>query len=706
MRLHYEPHKLDDLPAVIKSLGNLTFSRKRKKTKYFELPCAFDIETSSWRDGNGEKRACMYVWQFGICGHVFMGRTWKEFINFYNELIELLCVTPEFCLIVYVHNLSYEFQFMRKWFTWSKVFALKSRTPVYARTVEGVEFRCSYILSGYSLAKLADQLQIYHVRKRTGDLDYRQIRNSKTPLTPEEIGYCVNDVLLVMAYIDERITTDGSIGKIPLTKTGYVRRYCKNQCFYDAGKPRKKDYKRVRYHDMISRLTIEPDEYTELKEAFSGGFTHASAFYSGVTVSDVTSYDFTSSYPYVMVSEQFPMSKGKRVKITSADQFFDYIKYYSCMFRADFYGIRDTFPYDHYISHSKCRNIENPVRDNGRIVSADHLQITLTEKDFLIIRKTYTWDKMVISSMYVYERGYLPTDFVKSILKLYADKTTLKGVPGKEAEYLSSKEMVNACYGMMVTDILQEENEYRYDMWLPSSLPEIEPALNTYNSSYGRFLYYPWGVWVTAYARYNLWTGIYELGEDYVYSDTDSIKAVHMDDHMEYIHEYNARVKRKLEKACKVHKIPLEMTEPQTIKGDKKPLGVWDFDGHYTRFKTLGAKRYMTDVDGDINITVSGLNKRVTVPFICDGWRINLQDKTPVNDPFEEFRTSLYVPGEYTGKMTHTYIDEPCRGKITDYLGNTARYDERSIIHLENADYSLSIAEEYLSYLKGMEDMQ
>lgn len=705
MHLHYEPHKLEDLPAVIKSLSDIKFARRKKKIKYFELPCAFDIETSSWRDEKGEKRACMYVWQFGICGHVFMGRTWQEFLTFYNQLIELLCVTPKFCLIVYVHNLSYEFQFMRKWFSWEKVFAIKSRVPVYARTVEGVEFRCSYILSGYSLAKLADQLQTYQIHKRVGDLDYRKIRNSKTPLSPEEVGYCVNDVLVVMAYIDERIKADGSIGKIPLTKTGYVRKYCKNQCFYTEGKPRKKDYKRVRYHDMISRLTIEPDEYIELKEVFSGGYTHASAFYSGVTVNDVTSYDFTSSYPYVMVSEQFPMTKGVKVKITSSEQFYDYIKYYACMFRADFYGIRDTFIYDHYISHSKCRNVENAVRDNGRIVSADHLQITLTEKDFLIIRKTYEWDKLVISSMYVYERGYLPTDFVKSILKLYADKSTLKNVPGKEVEYLASKEMVNACYGMICTDILQENNPYENDMWLPSSLPDLESALNIYNNSYGRFLYYPWGCWVTSASRYNLWTGIYELGEDYVYSDTDSIKAVNMDKHMDYINKYNERVKRKLERACKVHGIPIEMTEPKTIKGEKKPLGVWDYDGHFDRFRTLGAKRYMVDIDGDINITVSGLNKHTTVPYLCDGWRINLKDKTPVNDPFETFKTSLYVPGDYTGKMTHTYIDETCKGTITDYMGNKARYYEKSIIHLENADYSLSVAEEYLSYLQGLEEM-
>ena len=44
-------------------------------------------------------------------------------------------------------------------------------------------------------------------------------------------------------------------------------------------------------------------------------------------------------------------------------------------------------------------------------------------------------------------------DFVKLILKLYSDKTTLKGVPGQEEYYLQSKKLLNSCYGMCATNI-------------------------------------------------------------------------------------------------------------------------------------------------------------------------------------------------------------------------------------------------------------
>ena len=34
---------------------------KNSKLKYYNIPCSFDIETSSFYEGD-EKRACMYLW--------------------------------------------------------------------------------------------------------------------------------------------------------------------------------------------------------------------------------------------------------------------------------------------------------------------------------------------------------------------------------------------------------------------------------------------------------------------------------------------------------------------------------------------------------------------------------------------------------------------------------------------------------------------
>lgn len=703
LQLESKPYNYKDFEKIIKpEITGYKLSRKKNDCKYYEVPCAFDIETSSWYE-NGKKKACMYVWQFGINGHVFMGRTWREFIKMLKVCREILKL-HEYRLVCYTHNLSYEFQFMRKWFVWDTVFSVKSRTPVYAVCNLGIEFRCSYILSGYSLANLANQLSSHVIKKMVGDLDYKLVRNSKTPLSETEIGYCVNDVLIVMAYIQEKIEADGSIAKIPLTKTGYVRKYCRNACLYPGGKATRHTFQKKDYFSFIHALNLEPEEYRTLKRAFSGGFTHASAMFSGCLVDDVTSYDFTSSYPYVMISEQFPMSKGEHITITSKDEFYENIRLYACMFDVEFENIEDTFIYEHYISSSRCFIKEKYTADNGRIVNASRIKLTVTENDFLIIKRTYKWDSMTISNFWRYKKGYLPTNLVKSILKLYSDKTTLKGVEGKEAEYLNSKEMVNACYGMMVTDIIRKEIKYGED-WLPETMPDIVESIDAYNTSFGRFLFYPWGVWVTSYARRNLWTGILEFAEDYVYSDTDSIKAVNITGHMDYINTYNSGVRKKLMQACMYHDIDVSMTEPETIRGDKKPLGVWDYDGHYTRFKTLGAKRYMVETDRGVNITVAGLNKRQTAPYLCDGWFTDIQSEQEHNSPFERFSNNLYVPAEHTGKSTHTYIDKPIRGRVTDYLGNTAPYYEKTCVHMEEAEYSLSLSQDYIEYILSIQEV-
>lgn len=703
-------YKPDEIKQVLKMVRpNFRFSYSNKKTKYFNVPCSFDIETTSFfrPTGNGEqeKVAIMYEWTFGIYGAVIVGREWSEFVSLIDTLVTELKLTQGTRLCVYVHNLGYEFQFMRKWFEWAKVFSIENRKPIYALTTSGIEFRCSFLLSGYSLETLGDDLQTFKVRKLVGSLDYDKPRHKGTELTLKEIAYCVNDVRVVMAYIAERIEQDGEISKIPMTKTGYVRNYCRNSCFYEPGVSRKKSFKRARYMDIMKGLRLTPDEYKQLKRAFQGGFTHANPFYSGKVVQDVTSYDFTSSYPCVMLAEQFPMGSSERVEITSREQFERNLKLYCCLFDVEFIGLQSQLWFENYLSISRCWGVKTAVVNNGRVVSAAHLFTTVTEQDYMIIRKFYTWDKIKVGNFRRYKKDYLPSDFVRAILKLYRDKTTLKEVDGMEIEYLKSKEMLNACYGMAVTDIVRPEIIYSGDEWKEPETPDIEKAIKEYNGNRGRFLFYPWGVWVTAYARRNLFTGIIEFGTDYVYSDTDSVKVRNADKHRAYLDDYNRKIRLQLYRAMDYHGIDRNAIEPETKDGKKKCLGVWDFDGHYSRFKTLGAKRYMVEYSNDernkpknrghVNLTVSGLKKQVCIPWMLSRWG--------ADGVFEHFTDDLDIPPEYTGKMTHTYIDEPRSGVLVDYTGKPGEYLELSAVHLEKADYSLSIAREYADYLRGVQ---
>lgn len=441
-------HSPNDIYKVLDIISD-DFNSISENTKYktINLPISFDIETSSFYDTNGNKTAIMYEWSLCIDGLVLIGRTWDEFLEVLDVMINEWDISVMNRLVIYVHNLSFEFQFIQHLFKWNKVFAISQRKPIYAMTTTGIIFRCSYLLSGYSLFKLAENLTTVDIKKMVGDLDYKLIRHSKTELTQEELGYCVNDVKIVVAYILERMEKDGNILKIPNTKTGYVRRYCKENCFFDDVGFRYKSRKYQNYRLMMEGLSLDPDEYQQLIRAFSGGFTHANPMYSNRLCYDIGSDDLTSSYPTVMVSERYPMSKGELVQITSIKDFFNNLKLYCCIFDIQFIGLEPRVYFDNYISESKTWGGVNIISQNGRVVSADSLYTTITDVDFSIIQRFYKWKSMKIGCFRRYKRGYLPTDLIKSVLQLYKDKTELKGVMGKEAEYLNAKEQVNSAYG-------------------------------------------------------------------------------------------------------------------------------------------------------------------------------------------------------------------------------------------------------------------
>ena len=691
-RTLYRYDQLQDVLDIVRK--HFKFSWCNKKLKYYDVPCSFDIEASSFYTDSGLKASCMYVWSFCIYGLVIVGRTWDEWLHLCSDLVEILDLSDEKRLIIYVHNLSYDFQFFRHWLDWKTVFSLDVRKPLYALTWSGLEFRCSYLLSGYNLEHLGKNLKTYYVRKMVGDLDYRKIRTPATPLTKREWRYVSNDVRVVVAYIMETIAQDGGISKIPLTKTGYVRTYMRNRCFYTPGVPRKKDFKRLRYKEFISKITMDPDEYLQLKRGFQGGFTHGNPYYAKLLQYGVDSDDLTSSYPTELIADPYPMSAAEKVTIHSKAELEENCKLYCCLFDVEFTGLEPKIWYENYISLSRCFYKENVTVQNGRVVKADCIRTTITEQDYFIIDKFYKWKGIRVSNFRRYYKDYLPKEIILGVLHLYEQKTVLKGVVGKETEYMLLKGMLNSVYGMMVTDPLRDEIPYTDD-WGKKKKPELEAAIEKYNNSPGRFNAYQWGVWCTAYARRNLFTAILALGEDYRYSDTDSVKYVNREKHLEYFKEYNKRITAQLEKALDYYDIPHDKIRPKNQKGEEKPLGVWDYEGRYQVFKTLGAKRYIGMKHYKPEMTVAGIRK-VSLPYLVENYgKYKLMSK---------FDDQLYIPADKTGKLSHVYLDSEMHGVVTDYLGNDYEYYEKSGVHMEPQDYTLKMSADYVDYITGLRE--
>lgn len=721
-----------------------------KNIEYLNIPVTLDIETSSTYI-NSEKFATMYLWGFGFNGSSIIGRTWDEFEILLSQLREELGLSDKRILIIYIQNLGYEFQWIRKRIKWAtkpnsdsaKVFAMKERRPIYAVAEGGIEFKCSYFLSNYSLAYIgAELLKKYPVQKAVGDLDYSLVRHSETPLTDAEKWYQVKDLQVVMSYIQEKIEFDGDITQIPLTNTGYVRRYCRNWCFTNGENDDSQLTKKIKakYHTLMKSLSIITErEYNQLKQAFAGGFTHAGVKHSMRILKRVYSKDEASAYPGSMVSDYYPMSASIYIGDVTLEKLQFYLQHYCCLFTATLYDVYPEFPYENYISLSHCSEIENAVTNNGRVASADMLTTTITELDWDIITKAYNsdWSKCEIKGLRIYQRDYLPKSFILAVLNLYSNKTTLKGIDEKLTEYMVSKNMINASFGMTVTAIVRALITYSNE-WDKEN-EDIVSQLTDYNKNYNRFLFYPWGVWITAHARHNLWDAIFELNDDYVYSDTDSVKYLNPEIHEKFFTNYNVNMKLKLLKMCSHYDIPFEMCQPKTKDGKKKLIGVWEDDGVYEIFKTIGAKRYLYCYEkGDLSFTISGVNKHYGVPYLLHHYTdlksdeyydlfklayspdsrlykeskealekvrgLYLSNKLSYDKIFEAFNEGLYFPKEATGKQTITYIDNPTCAKVTDYLGNKKVCFEWSSVHMEPQDYSMSRMQEYLDFVFGFTD--
>ena len=657
-------------------------SRSSKGEKYYDVPFSFDIETTNTYNELGQKIGFLYIWQFGVCGHVVTGRTWPEFVQLLNILHKVL---NEATVVIFDENLAYEFQFLRKWIPVDRIFAFKERKPIYFYS-GNIKFACSYILTGKSLEKIGNDLNKYKVRKRVENLDYSLVRHSGTPLSEEELSYCYDDVRVLNAFIAEKIERGENICYIPNTKTAYARQYMRRKTLPDDDPKRMWSYKNVILRETIT----DSHEYLLGRKAFQGGFTHARAQTSGELLKNVMSKDINSSYPTVMCCKKYPCGAGVRIDIGSVEEVYKLADKYCLLLHIRIRKLRSSTTTENILGRSNIFELDkDTIFNNGRVVDSDNIEIALTETDFIYLLKFYKYESIEFIECYRFYKTYLPKAFVEGVLELYETKTKLKNVEGNEIDYQLSKEQLNSMFGMCCTSIIRPE--YRYNgEWIPPepyTHTEIMEKLAQYNKSWNRFLYYYWGVWITSFARARLFEGILELGSDFAYADTDSLKYLNPEQHEEYFEKDNELITEELNKACKFLGIAPEKIRPKTKDGIEKPLGVWETDAVYSQFKTLGAKRYIYyDEKGKFSITIAGL------PTSCS-------DYIEKHGAFKFFKTGMYIPPEESGKLCYTYCDTEIKGTITDYLGNEGEYHELSFSHLEPTDFTLSIAPTYQAFI-------
>lgn len=661
-----------------------------KREKYDNTIYTFDIETTSFLvlDGyihssidykdfdekeqeNVISMATMYIWMLSVNDTVYYGRSWDEFLDFIKTLDSN---DPNITKIIYVHNLAFEFQFLKGVLEFDKVLARKARKPFKAKLKDfNIEFRCSYLMSNCSLEKLADVYNL-PVKKQVGSLDYTKLRHSKTLLTEQELKYCEYDCLVVYEYIKVELKTYLYLQKIPLTSTGHVRRELKEKIT--------KDY---HYKRLVKKASnINPHVYNMLIKSFMGGYTHANYTFTGDIIDNVESYDFTSSYPYVLVSEKYPATEFKRCKVEKIEDIFENFAY---LLHVKFYNVKSKY-YNNFISSSKCLKIKNAEYDNGRLYKAEEIEIILTDVDFKFLIKAYKIGKIEFIESYKSIYDYLPKLYINFILDKYVLKTQYKNVEGKEIEYQLEKGKFNALYGMCVTNNIKDKVDFINGVWSETPLTNEEIIEALLEERKKCFLEFSWGVWCTAWARKNLLENVIKLDKDVIYCDTDSIKLTKYAN-LKVIEDYNKTVIEKITRVSDMLNIDISKYKPKDKDGIEHLLGVFDHDASYKKFITLGAKKYAfikknkKTGNDEIGITVAGVPKKAKEAL----------------KRLEDFTDDYLFRYEDTGKMLIDYNDDQQPIELTDYNGIKYLVTDKTSACLLPTTYKLGIAEEYVEFI-------
>ena len=609
-------------------LGKIMYTKKPLKEPVLVNDCIIMLDTeTSKKEPNTVCENYVVAWTISI--RAFHQNICTLYGNRPSECIDcisrIMSAMPGNITYMYIYNLSYDWVFLRKFLIREydipkKQLNTKSHYPIYIEFENGLILRDALCLAQRKLEKWAKDLGVEH-QKAVGKWDYDALRGQDHIFTEDELTYIENDTLAGVECLDVmQETLRKQIYNMPWTATGI---------------PREEVQKRGKEHiahDDFTRKALDYIQQEQMQHVFHGGYTHGNRYYYNETIrGQIDCYDFASSYPYVMLSEKFPAEKFTPMPDKDMDSILrDQENAYYFLLIGVGVELADHLQPMPALQFSKCIRTINPITDNGRILSADYVEIWLTEVDLAVIRNQYTFDKHICTNVYAAYKDYLPRWFTDYVFNLFIEKTKLKGAD--PVQYAISKAKLNSLYGMTVQKPVPVTLVEDYDTG-EYSVKETDPEeeYNRYVKKRKNVLNYQIGVWVTAYAFRNL----FELGSccsEWIYSDTDSCYGIGWDP--DRIRAYNDKCMTKLLQngyGCVEH------------NGRAYWLGIAEFDGSYTEFRIMGAKRYCgrSSDDGQIHITVAGVPK------------IGYQ---ALQDDIGNFRTGMIFPGTMTGKKTHTYF--------------------------------------------------
>ena len=660
--------------------------RNRNKILYYNFPCSFDIETTTIKNGEfGYKRedgrpvAFPYLFQFNIYGAVIMVRTYGHALNIFKWLGDYFIGEDRKRLVIFDHNLGYEYGFFKDFWKleYKECFAMDLHHPVTLMLTNGLMLRDSYKMSNMSLETLTkDWSKVW--KKKPEIMDYNIRRTPYTELDENTLLYSALDVLSLSDAMQGFLSAhDTGVWTRSPTSTSFIRAALKKTIGFGV---KKRSEEQKAYFKLLKKCEITQDIYNMLLREARGGNTHANRRITGQYIKDVAHFDITSSYPAQMVCyPEFPLDYWYQL---DGDCSIDSIKLfeengYCTLFDMCLINPRIkkgvTVP---YIPMYKARTLKgfSEYSDNGRYLKgAEMLETTLFGIEWPIIESQYDFDDLVIVRGYFAKKGYLPDIIRRFVLDLYAQKTELKGVAGKEIEYSLAKTYVNGVYGMSYTRIIRIKYEFDSHGIFETEPKDAEEELTRYHKSTSYFMPYAWGAMVATLGRVYLQRMIDAAGPDFLYCDTDSV-------FIKNASKAKPKIKKLEQNICEYQRrCGLDLVY-YDIKGRPHELGGITDEGNCD-FMTYGAKKYITVENGKLKCTIAGVPKKAGAKII--------------GSP-EGFKLGMVFKGRETNKLCLWYNDNE-NLNLTD---NGRPIECYSNIAMLPVDYILGLSDDYTNCLR------
>lgn len=635
--------------------------RTKYRQKWLQIGCGFDIETTTVM-----QRSYMYHWQFSWGRAVVLGRTWSAY-EVLTDILQNYLDRHDARIICWVANLSYEFSFIQYRYPIDKVFARDERHPIKCNQGR-IQYRdCLYLSGQGGLANLAKNYTT--TQKAVGDIDHRKIRNTNTALTAEETGYCIADVAILSEWSDycfNRWCNHKGACKIPLTATGIVRDAIHDACT---------DLTEV-IEDVRVRYPADKETYNfMMRWLFRGGYTHANVYHAGDRLTGIIGADFTSSYPAVMLHDAYPVSMFLPCRLdTDGVHITDKALRTDCVWMiVKLYDVNSTTMH-HIESAHKIIDGDGIQQDNGRMIRAEWCTVALTEIDYLIYEKFYTWSAIEVKAAYSATKGKLPDYVIKPLMTAYKRKQELKRAGLDETpDYRNAKAIVNSYYGCMVQRLNFDDIIWTQE----TGWDTVETDKPYDDMRAGAILLPQWGIWVTAWARFHLLSTVHRLDPDLrhnsvVYCDTDSIYMIDSAENRKVIDQYNE----------------LMSVVNRSLPEEFSDIGCYDWIDHGALwdFKTIGAKRYVKYDRARqlVRVTVAGLRIGSYEEMLCEDeetaageeyidFPVKIGTETvhkvlSVDAVFDSFKDHLLLDRTVSMKTTTHYCDKPYEEDINGVL--------------------------------------